>query len=207
MGDHSLRGPAAVVIRRGQALKDASRSGDPRRAETSSRRSERRRQRARARHADRRSLDRTQVDKDLVRVGQGSPVAVQDRMRRIIGVDRPIGPLDRGQRKARIVRSGPVIAALDEVLQVGEPLALRSGRCGVQVCCAVGRAEFSQPHRGSGDCRMAGIAPWIGLAVKLWIDSARQVEVCPKLLPHVRQAGRAATARIAGAGIEPRLHI
>src|SRR5215213_11967567 len=40
---------------------------DPRPAETSSRRSVRRWQRARARHADRRSLDRTQVDKDLVR--------------------------------------------------------------------------------------------------------------------------------------------
>src|SRR5215212_3800740 len=35
-------------------------------AETGSRRSVRRRQRARACHADRRSLDRTQVDKDLV---------------------------------------------------------------------------------------------------------------------------------------------
>ena len=178
----------------------------PRRAETSSRRSVRRRQRACARHADRRSLDRTQVGKDLVRVGQGSPVAAQDGMRRIIGIDRPIGPLDRGQREARIVRSGPVIAALDEVLQVGEPLALRPGSRGIQICSGVGRAEFSEPDRRRGDCRMTGVAPGIGSAVELRIHSACQVEMRPKLHPDVRQAGGTAAALIAGGGVEPRLH-
>ena len=116
-----------------------------------SHRSVRRWQRARARHADRRSLDRTQVGKDLVRVGQGSPVTAQDRMRRIIGVDRPIGPVDRGQREARVVRGRPVIAALDEVLQVSKPLPLRSGSRGIQICSGVGRAEFSEPDRRRGD--------------------------------------------------------
>src|SRR5687767_9949206 len=127
-------------------------------------------------------------------------------MRRIIGIDRPIGPLDRGQRKARIVRGRPVIAALDEVLQVSKPLSLRPGSRGIQICSGVGRAKFSQPDRGSGDCRMAGVAPWIGLAVKLRIDSTRQVEMRPKLYPDVRQTGGTAAALIAGGGVEPRLH-
>ena len=180
--------------------------GKQSRAETSSRRSVRRRQRARARHADRRSLDRTQVGKDLVRVGQGSPVAAQDGMRRIIGIDRPIGPLDRGQRKARIVRGRPVIAALDEVLQVGEPLSLRPGSRGIQICSGVGRAEFSEPDRRRVDSRMTGVTPRIGSAVELRIHSACQVEMRPKLHPDVRQTGGTAAALIAGGGVEPRLH-
>src|SRR5688572_33010901 len=113
-------------------------------------------------------------------------------MRRIVGVDRPIGPLDRGQRVAWIVRGRPVIAALDEVLQVGEPLALRSGGRGIEVGGAVGRAELAEPHGSGCDCRMTGVTPRIGSAVELRIHSACQVEMRSYLPPDVRQAGGAA---------------